>query len=195
MAADFFFIYYVMSPFLIIGLVAAGVLAFSLGKTAKAGLNISCNIKRFGIYKLVDNANLVLRVVIRITNPTSTPLHFQSLDFSAYVGSKTVTQNGNLVVKEKGTLLANAQLNKAFVINPNGSTEATLYVNCPWLNIGKYLGLSILNLLTNNQRLSELARQIYNEPFLLSGYIRAENITIPFNFIQKINASDSEVTV
>ena len=115
--------------------------------------------------------------------------------FSAYVGSKTVTQNGNLVVKEKGTLLANAQLNKAFVINPNGSTEATLYVNCPWLNIGKYLGLSILNLLTNNQRLSELARQIYNEPFLLSGYIRAENITIPFNFIQKINASDSEVTV
>lgn len=184
-----------MSPFLAIGLIAAGILVFSVGKTVKAGINLNCNIKKFGVYKLIDGANLVLRLVVKITNPTKTPLHFQSLDISAYVGSVTATENGSLVVKEKGTLLANTQLNKAFEIPANNYTEATLYVNCPWLNIAKYLGASIVNIISNNQGLMDLLRQIYNEPFLLSGYIRAENVNIPFNFIQKINANDSEVRV
>lgn len=176
-----------MNPLLVFGLVAAGVLAFTLLKSANTATSLYYNVLKFGIYNFVQGSKIVFRLVLRITNPTNTPLHVNLVNITAYLnGSYVSDNNGNVVVQSRGTQIGSVADNQPWVIAANNFTEKAFYIECSWVNIGKILLGELINSLTNNS-LNNLISELVGKPVLIDGVIAAEGITVPVSTIVQIS--------
>ena len=179
-----------MNPIIPILLVFGGVLAWSMFKTAKAVVNLNYTITRFGIYRFATDGNLVFRLRVRFTNAQNTTLTVNMMDIAAYLNSTTYYDaNGQLRVSNKGNLLAAYQDATPFVIQPNSFTDKDFLIPVRWADIGRYFLLNIVSIVTdilNANNISEYVSAIVGRNVLITGLIKAENVSIAVNNIVTI---------
>lgn len=175
-----------MNPILIFGLIVGGVLAYSLFKSANTATSLYYNVLKFGIYNFVQGNNLVFRLVLRITNPTNTPLHVNLVNITAYLNSSfSYDNNNNVVIQSRGTQIGSVADNQPWEIAANNFTEKTFYIECSWVNLGKILLGELINSLTNNS-FSNLVNELIGKPVLIDGVIVAEGLSVPVTTIVQI---------
>lgn len=176
-----------MNPLPLILLLLGGAVVWSITRTAKAVINLNYNVLRFGIYRFATDGNLVLRLRMRFTNPQNTPLHVNMLDIGAYLNSSTShDSNGNLVVDNRGTMIASLTDTQGFVIQANNYTDQDFFINVRWADVGRYFLtniVSIISTITNANSINDVISVIVGRDILISGVVKAENITIPINSI------------
>jgi len=167
-----------MNPFLVVALVAGGILLLNIKDTVKTALKLDYQILTFGIYNFIKNGNIVFRVRIRFTNTQKTPIHVQLINISAYWGAKfTTNADGSVAdIQSRGTVLGTVADNTPFTIDANAFTTKAFYIECTWLNLLKIFGTSILENIQNSTRFVEA---IAGKPLLISGQIKAEGFSIP----------------
>jgi LEA14-like dessication related protein len=173
-----------MNPVAIIALIAGAAVLYSVTRTVKAAVNLTWNVTRFGIYHLASGGSLVLRMRLRIGNPTNTPITVNFIDVSAYLDPVYTTVNGSLNVQSRGTYIASLQESLAIVIQPNAVTEHDFYIEVRWADIAKYLAMNVADIISsisNAQGLNSIINAVINHPVLLQGNIKAENVNFPIN--------------
>ena len=179
-----------MNPLPLILLLVGGAVVWSITRTAKAVINLNYNVLRFGIYRFATDGNLVLRLRMRFTNPQNTPLHINLFDIAAYLNSSTsYDSNGNLVVNNRGTMIASLTDTQGFVIQANNYTDKDFFINVRWADVGRYFLtniVSIISTITNAQSINDVISVIVGRDILISGVVKAENITIPVNSIVQL---------
>ena len=85
----------------------------------------------------------------------------------------------------KGSKLADVNDNKEFIIQPSGFTEKELYIEIKWVNILNILGTNIVSALISGTKIKD---KFIGQNVLISGYLKAENITLPIEKVVKIGA-------
>ena len=174
-----------MNPIAVIALIAGAAVLYSVTRTVKAAVNLTWNVTRFGIYHLASGGSLVLRMRLRIGNPTNTPITVNFIDVSAYLDPVyTTDNNGTLNVQSRGTYIASLTESLAIVIQPNVVTEHDFYIEVRWADIAKYLAMNvadIISAISNAQGFNSIINSIVNHPVLLQGNIKAENVNFPIN--------------
>lgn len=179
-----------MNPLPLILLFVGGAVLWSITRTAKAVINLNYNVLRFGIYRFATDGNLVLRLRMRFTNPQNTPLHINLFDIAAYLNSSTsYDANGNLVVNNRGTMIASLTDTQGFVIQANNYTDKDFFINVRWADVGRYFLtniVSIISTITNAESINDVISVIVGRDILISGVVKAENITIPVNSIVQL---------
>lgn len=176
-----------MNPLPLILLLVGGAVVWSITRTAKAVINLNYNVLRFGIYRFATDGNLVLRLRMRFTNPQNTPLHVNMLDVGAYLNSTTSRDNnGSLVVDSRGTMIASLTDTEGFIIQANNYTDKDFFINVRWADVGRYFLtniVSIISTIVNADSINDVISVIVGRDILISGVVKAENITIPINSI------------
>lgn len=170
-----------MNPGVVIGLIFGGVLAWTLFKTVRAASNLNYTVLGFGIYR-VSSAGVSLRLKMRLTNATNTPLKVNLIDLAAYLNSKTsYDSNGNLVVNSRGDLLSSYADSAGFLIAANGFTEKQFIFNLRWEDLGRVLlgnAASIINAIANQQGMNSIISSVVGHNILLYGIVKAEGISV-----------------
>lgn len=181
-----------MNPLVLILLLVGGAVGISLIKTAKAAVNLTYNITRFGIYKFASDGAMTLRVRIQFGNLRNTPLTVNMVDIAAYFKpTYTINPDGTTNVISRGNLLATLADTSGFVIPANSIEERDFFINIRWTDIAKTLISNISNIVTiisNANGITEVMRQLVGAPILLTGNIKAENMV--FNVNQIVSLTD-----
>lgn len=170
-----------MNPIIPILLVFGGVLAWSAFKTAKAVVNLKYTMLGFGIYR-VSSDGVALRLKVRFTNAQKTPLTVNLIDLAAYLNSSTsYDSNGNLVVNNRGDLLASYADRAGFLIAANGFTEKQFIFTIRWADLGRVLlgnAAAIINAIRNSEGMNSIVSSIIGHNILIYGIVKAENVSV-----------------
>lgn len=170
-----------MSVFGVLAIAAAGVIAYSLTNTVKSAGLLDYKIEKFQIYNFVKNGKITLRCLLRIINPTDTQIKVNFITLSAFF-KPTISDNK---VVSKGSKLADVNDNQVFYIKPNNFTDKELFIEIKWINVLSVLGSSIVSALMSGDKIKD---KFIGQNVLISGTIKAENITLPVEKVVKIGA-------
>lgn len=176
-------------PLLWLGIIAAGVAAYSLTRTAKAALNLDYRITKFQIYNVVKDGKLVLRVQVLFTNRENTNIVVNNIDLSAYLNSiYTRAQDGTIEVQNKGDFFARLKDDNGFVIAANSDTYQDFYINVSWQDLGKMLLFNVVDIIRfiANNNFNEMLNVLLSKPVLVKGDVKAENIKFPITQVLNI---------
>jgi hypothetical protein len=83
-------------------------------------------------------------------------------------------------------MIASLTDTQGFVIQANNYTDKDFFINVRWADVGRYFLtniVSIISTITNAQSINDVISVIVGRDILISGVVKAENITIPVNSI------------
>jgi hypothetical protein len=170
-----------MNPFALLAIGAGVILAINLSKTVKTATQLDYKIEKLQIYNLIKNSKITLRCILKIINPSDTQIKVNFISLNAYF-KPTISDNK---IVSKGSKLADVNDNKEFIIQPSGFTEKELYIEIKWVNILNILGTNIVSALISGTKIKD---KFIGQNVLISGYLKAENITLPIEKVVKIGA-------
>lgn len=166
-------------PFLIIGAAVGVAYAFSIKRVVKAAKELKYQITRIQIYRFKLTSPIVFRVWVEFTNLEKTQLVIQQLYADIYLNFGTDAAPD---MQRIATLNPNTQI----VIPAYKTEERAFDIEVKWLNLGETALKVLQNKLIGNGSFN------FPKSAKIEGRVKAEGITIPFEYTVPFNSEPIE---
>lgn len=163
-------------PILLLGGVVLFAYLGTLGSTALAAANdLKFEVSKIQIYRLKLNQPLVFRIWVQFTNLSNTDIIIQHLYAEIYLDFDGSAQR-------VGTLHPSGALR----VPANSTVDMAFDIEVKWLNIGGVALQMFKNKITGEGPVN------FPQKATIEGQIKAENISIPFDYEVDFNSNPIE---